>query len=65
MKQEFYSVKDLMILLNCKKTKAYTIIRKLNEELEEKGLRTIKGRILKSYFDDQYGLSNIKSKDQS
>ena len=56
IKQEFYSAQDLMTLLNCKRTKAYTVIRQLNFELEELGIKTIKGRVLKSYFDDKYGL---------
>ncbi len=56
IEQKFYSASDLMTMLNCKKSKAYRLIRKLNDELEEKGIKTIQGRILKSYFDQLYGI---------
>lgn len=57
IKQEFYSAEDIMTILNCKRTKAYTVIRQLNCELQEDGVKTCKGRVLKSYFDKTFGLS--------
>lgn len=33
---------------------AYTIIRKLNNELKEKGYYTIDGRVPKSYFNERF-----------
>lgn len=52
----FYFVKDIEDLLGIKSSKAYDIINKLNEELEEKGFLTFKGRILASYFRQRVGL---------
>lgn len=56
VKKEFYSVKDLKIIIGCKKTEAYRIIQQLNNDLQDQGIMTINGRILKRYFDKQYGL---------
>lgn len=63
MKQEFYTVDDLMAMLNCQKTKAYTLIQRNNKELKEKGFDTIPGRVLKSYFDRKYGLEEYEPND--
>lgn len=51
----YYGVKDVMVRLGCKETKAQAVIRQLNDELEEKGYkRWPKGKISKVYFDQQY-----------
>lgn len=56
MKKLFYSYKDIMELLEFSKSKAYEVIRILNIELEQKGFKTEKGRVLKEYFEKRYGL---------
>ena len=53
---EFYFCKDIEKILGVKSSKAYQIIIQLNEELEEKGLLTFKGRVLASYFRERVGL---------
>jgi hypothetical protein len=45
-----------MELLEFSKSKAYEVIRILNIELEQKGFKTEKGRVLKEYFEKRYGL---------
>lgn len=53
---EFYRVDDVMAMMQVKETKAYAIIRELNNELKEKGKIVINGRVPKKYFDERiYG----------
>ena len=53
---EFYRVDDIMAMMQVKETKAYAIIRELNNELKEKGKIVINGRVPKKYFDERiYG----------
>lgn len=54
MKEKYYFVKDIMDMLDVKETKAYQIIKILNNELNEKGYITVSGRISKKYFDERY-----------
>lgn len=50
---EYYRVDDVMNMLEVKETKAYQIIRKLNNELKEKGKIVVAGRVSKKYFDER------------
>ena len=56
MEKMFYSYKDIMELLDYSKSKSYEIIRILNKKLEAEGKRTEKGRVLKSFFEKEYGI---------
>lgn len=47
-------VDEVMECLSLSKASAYQVIKDLNEELEQKGLRTIPGRVSKRYFDSVY-----------
>ena len=52
----YYRVDDVMAMMQVKETKAYAIIRELNNELKEKGKIVINGRVPKKYFDERiYG----------
>lgn len=42
-------VNDVMNELEVKKSKAYSIIRKLNRELEDEGYRSVRGKIPRAY----------------
>ena len=48
---------DIMEILKIKKSKSYEIIKKLNEELSEKGFITISGKVPKNYFEERMCLS--------
>jgi transcriptional antiterminator len=50
----FLNVDEVMNLLEVSKYKAYDIISKLNEELEEKGYLIIKGKIPTTYFMERF-----------
>lgn len=50
---KFYTVDDIMRIFAVKKTKAYTIIRELNDELKKKGKITIAGKVNRKYIDER------------
>lgn len=43
-------VKEVMVLLNIKQSRAYEIIRTLNKELTAQGYYTVSGRVSKDYL---------------
>ncbi len=46
----YYTVTDVMKILHCGRTKAYSLIRRLNEELNKQGKITFPGRLSRKYF---------------
>ena len=48
-----------MELLDIRRSKAYSIIRKLNVELETKGFMTIPGRVPKKYLLERFKLLEL------
>ena len=51
----YYTVADVMQILGCKRTKAQDVVRKLNDEMEEKGyMRYPKGTVSKKYFNERF-----------
>lgn len=57
MEKIFYTHQDLMDLLNVSRTKAYEIIRQLNEELRKDGYIVPKpGQVQKAYADKRLRL---------
>lgn len=57
----YYTIKDVMTILGCGRTKASEVVRKLNDELEEKGyMRFPLGRVPKKYFEERYHLAERK-----
>ena len=49
-------VEGVKALLPIQNTKAYAIIRQLNEELREKGYMTIRVRVPEKYLIERFGL---------
>lgn len=57
MDNKFYTAKDLMKELNVSRSRAYAIIAKLNEELEQQGYLIAKaGQVSKVYADNRLAL---------
>lgn len=56
MDDRYYTVKNVMECLKCSNTKAYQIMRELNEELKKKGYMTLRGRVPKKYFEERFNL---------
>ena len=50
---EVYDVNDIMTMLDCSRSYAYGVIKKLRDEIEKLGYMNIvpAGKIQKSYFD--------------
>ena len=56
-KKIFYNVDEVAEMLSISRSQGYKIIRELNHELQEKGYRTITGKVSCKYFDEKfYGL---------
>lgn len=54
----YYSANDIAQMLGISKSGAYSIIRKLNGELESRGFIVIQGKVSKAYFEEKwYGLN--------
>ena len=51
--KRFLTADDVASVMECSKSRAYEIIRKLNEELEEKHYITIHGKINAKYFNER------------
>ena len=49
----FYRVEDVMQILGIGQSKAYQIIRQLNQELKEQGKIVIAGKVSEKYFDER------------
>lgn len=50
MSNSFMRVDDVALELGVSKSYAYKIVKRLNDELKEKGYITVSGRISKKYF---------------
>lgn len=50
----YYTAMDVKEMLGVSRGKAYQLVKKLNEELDEKGFIVIAGRIPKKFFDEHY-----------
>lgn len=52
--QKMLTVQDVMATLCVSKSRAYSIMREMNEDLSSKGQRVIPGRISKAHFEAVY-----------
>lgn len=51
------NVRDVMTVLEVSESKAYGIIREMNDELKTKGFFTIPGKVPTAYFEEKiYGI---------
>lgn len=56
----FISVREIKEMLCVSESKAYSIVRDLNKELEDKGYLIIPGRVSRKYFEERfYGVEQI------
>lgn len=54
--KDFLRVEDVQEILEIKKDTAYAVIRKLNQQLKDKGYEIVRGRVNKRYFLEKYNL---------
>lgn len=50
----FVTANEVAELLGISKSKAYAIIRELNEELSEKGFITVAGKVSRKFFEEKF-----------
>lgn len=55
MEKMYITAKDIVGITGVCLNQAYTIIRKLNAELEKKGMITIRGKVPRKYFAERTG----------
>lgn len=53
MKDIFYTADEVALQLGVSKAYAYKIIKKLNNELNQKGFITISGKVNKDYYNER------------
>lgn len=57
MSRQVYTAKDIAEICEISESKAYSIIRQLNDELKEKGFLTFSGKVSIAYFNERmYGM---------
>ena len=54
VKVSYITANDIMEVLGVGRSKAYGIVRELNQELEESGYNVIKGKVPVGYFQKKY-----------
>ena len=60
----FLDVNQVMVILNCGKSRAYNSIKILNKELERDGYLTIQGRIPAEYLANRFKLDEEEVRKQ-
>lgn len=56
--KSFLNAQDIAEYMDISVSKAYTIIRELNNELKKKGFITVAGKVSRKYFEERvYGVS--------
>lgn len=50
----FISAQEVADMLGISKSKAYRIVRELNEELEAKGFIIVAGRVSRKFFEEKF-----------
>lgn len=56
MNDELIGVKEVMKILKVSRSKGYSIIRKLNKELEKMGFYVISGRVPRQFLLEKFNL---------
>lgn len=56
----YYTVGEVQALLGVSSSKAYQIIRQLNNELKDKGFIIVMGRTPKKYFNEKFYCDEIE-----
>ena len=63
MIKQFYTAQDLHELLGVSESKAYGLIRTMNEELQSQGYLTVRGRISVAYVRKRF--FGVEAEDES
>lgn len=59
-KKRFLNANDVAMYMNISTSKAYKIIKGLNDELASKGYITVHGKVSRAYFEEKvYGCTSL------
>ena len=58
--KQFFTAKDVSAIMGISEGKAYSIIRELNKQLEEKGCITVTGKVNREYFEAKCCYGGLK-----
>lgn len=59
MEKQYITAREISEALGVSSTKAYSIIRELNEELKSQGYLTIAGKVSRAYFNEKWYGSKV------
>ena len=54
MSKQFYTAQDLSELLSVSESKSYSLIRTMNDELQQQGFLVVRGRIPAAYVEKRF-----------
>lgn len=52
--KQFYNAQEVMEILGVSSSKAYELIRTMNEELQENGYLTVRGKVPVAYLEKRF-----------
>ena len=62
MQPIFYSVDEIMGLMDCSRRKAQLVINQLNQELDAMGMLTMRGKVQRTYvWEKAYGRNEVEN----
>ncbi len=62
----FLTARDIQGIIGCSESFSYTLIKKLNAELEEQGYITLRGKVPRKYLETRiYGGVNVDDRENS
>ena len=62
MSEYIMTAKDVAEIMGVSERTGYDIIKKLNNELREKGFITQSGRVVRKYFHERFGLELFETR---
>lgn len=60
VQNSFLTAAEIAKVLQCSMARGYQTVRELNNELEGKGIKTMRGRTNRRFFEQRFGLSQDK-----
>jgi hypothetical protein len=64
MSEKFIRAEEVAEVMEVSVAYAYKIIRKLNQELDDKGFITVTGRVNRSYFNERIYNTELQKKER-
>ena len=52
--KSYFTVNDVIEILGVSRSKAYKVIREMNDQLAEEGYLTVAGKVPRSYFEKRW-----------